>query len=340
MHGQFRYLKRLGAAAVLMAALPPEASGHVKWFAPYDVATTPRALLDVSSSAFWLLVGASLIAMWTLCKVEETAFGIALLRAVDSISVALRARTEDLLRAATAAFFIAVGVAGNIILTPELRTDSAAISWLQFVIALGTFWRSTLVLSSIGIVVLYAIGIAHYGIFHMMDYPIFLGAAGYLALTGLRRELFGLRPLDVARWAASITLMWASVEKWAYPQWSFPLLQMHPRLTMGLDAVIYMTLAGVVEFGLAFALLWTPLVRRLAALMLSGMFISAVIEFGKVDAIGHLLIVAILLAIAVDDEPKTTRAPLWAPALYCAALLAYLAFYYGSHALLFKPGVS
>src|SRR5262249_16639 len=168
-------LGRLIAAAVLISALPPEAVAHVKWFAPYDIATTPRALLDVSSSAFWLLVGSSLIVMWTACKVELTTFGAALLRAADGISVALRARTEDLLRAATAAFFIAIGVAGNIILTPDLKTDSATISWLQFAIALGMFWRSTLVLSSIGMVVLYAIAIANYGVFHMMDYPIFLG---------------------------------------------------------------------------------------------------------------------------------------------------------------------
>ena len=131
--------------------------------------------------------------------------------------------------------------------------------------------------------------------------------------------------------------MWASIEKWAYPQWSLPLLETHPRLTMGFDASIYMTLAGFVEFGLAFALIWTPLVRRLAALMLTGMFVSAVLEFGKVDAIGHLLIVAILLTIAADDEPRLARSPILAPAVYCAALIGFISVYYGSHVLLFKP---
>src|SRR5262249_44139886 len=97
------------------------------------------------------------------------------------------------------------------------------------------------------------------------------------------------------------------------------------------------TLAGVVEFGLAFALLWTPLVRRLAALMLSAMFVSAVFEFGKVDAIGHLLIVAILLAIAVDDQPRTARSPFLAAAYYFRAFITFFALYYGSHILLFPP---
>ena len=340
MYEPVSQLNRLAIAVIASSVidavtLSSRASAHVKWFASYDVAATPRALLDVSSSAFWLLVGCSLIGGWTLCKLEQTTLGAALLRSMDSISIALRSRTEELLRAATAAFFIAIGTVGTFILTPELKTDSAAISWLQFAIALGMFWRATLIFSAVGIVTLFGVGIVSYGAFHMMDYPIFLGVAGYLALTGLRREFFGLRPLDVARWATVITLMWASVEKWAYPEWTFPLLELHPTLTLGLDPSFYMTLAGIAEFGLAFTLLWTPLVRRLGALMLLAMFISAVLEFGKLDAIGHLLIVAILVATAIDDEPRVARPPLLAPAFYSGAMLAILAAYYGAHSWIF-----
>ena len=42
-------------------------------------------------------------------------------------------------------------------------------------------------------------------------------------------------------------------------------------------------------FALAFALVWTPLVRRVGAIALAAMFTSAVLEFGKIDAIGHLM---------------------------------------------------
>ena len=58
--------------------------------------------------------------------------------------------------------------------------------------------------------------------------------------------------------------MWASVEKWAYPGWTFPVLHAHPDLSMGLDPKFFMSAAGIMEFSLAFALLWTPLVRRIA----------------------------------------------------------------------------
>ena len=57
----------------------------------------------------------------------------------------------------------------------------------------------------------------------MMDYPIFLGTAAYLAMTSLGcTSLLGLRPFDVARIGAAVTLLWASIEKWAYPEWTYP----------------------------------------------------------------------------------------------------------------------
>ena len=159
-------------------------------------------------------------------------------------------------------------------------------------------------LSVLGIVVLFAIAVARYGVFHLADYPIFLGFAAYLALRGLHLDLFGIRPIDVVRWCAAITLMWASVEKWAYPQWSFPLLIEYPALSFGYEPEYYMRAAGVVEFTLALALTWTPLVRRCAAIVLIAMFTSAAVQFGKLDVIGHALIVVVLLGIVGDDAER------------------------------------
>jgi hypothetical protein len=79
----------------------------------------------------------------------------------------------------------------------------------------------------------------------------------------------------------------------------------------------------------------TPLVRRVAAILLAGMFTSAVLEFGKIDAIGHLMIVIILVAIAVDDAPAPEHAPAFVPAYFCAALVGFVAVYYVAHAVLF-----
>ena len=209
--------------------------------------------------------------------------------------------------------------------------------FLQLVIAAGMISRKTIPFSAGGIAVLFGWAIYQYGAFHLADYPVFLGIAAYLALIGLQRDLFGVRPLDVVRWAAAITLMWASVEKWAYPQWTFPLLANHPGMTFGYDPEFFMRAAGVIEFTLAFALLWTPLVRRCAAVLLAVMFVSAILDFGKIDAIGHAPIIAVLLVILADDAPATNklRYAALAPVGYGIALAVFLGAYYLAHALLF-----
>lgn len=136
---------------------------------------------------------------------------------------------------------------------------------------------------------------------------MFLGVAAYLVLSGLGISPIGLRPLDLVRYAAAVTLMWASVEKWAYPEWTAPLIAAKPDMTMGTTPELFMRSAGVIEFTLAFSLIWTPLVRRMAAIILAAIFISAVFEFGKVDAIGHSGIVVVLLGIAADDARRAVR---------------------------------
>jgi hypothetical protein len=318
-----------------------EASAHVKWFCAFDVAGSPNGLENVLCPDFELLVSLAILVMLAGCLLEESPLGSPISRALDRVTSFLRTDTDMLVRAVCAFFFVALWSTGGILLTPELTTTSPEISWLQLAMAAGLIWRRTSPLSALGIVFLFAVAVWNYGAFHLADYPIFLGIAAYIALTGLQRNLFGIRPLDVLRWAAAITLMWASIEKWAYPQWSFPLFIEHPSLNMGYDTEFFMRAAGVIEFTLAFALVWTPLVRRWAAIVLAAMFISACFAFGKIDVIGHAPIIVVLLAIVGDDakvEVKMRHLAL-APVGYAVALTLFLAAYYGMHALLFGTAI-
>jgi hypothetical protein len=322
---------RIGLA---LALLPVPAAAHVKWFAPYDVPAQPQPLDLVFNATFIELFLVGIVAFSAVCLLDRTPVGAALARGIDSLCAGIRAHDEEFYRAGTGAFFIALFTLGDIILTPELKTDVAVVPWLQAAIALGMLWRTTMPLSAAGIVALYAYGIEKYGIFHLLDYPIFLGLACYLALTSLGLKVGSLRAIDVARWGAAITLMWASVEKWAYPQWTYPVLAAHPDLAFNYSPSFYMMAAGFMEFSLAFALLWTPLVRGLAAAVLAFMFISAVVPFGKIDAIGHLMIVVILITVGADNGQVTRRASL-APIVYVAALALDLTAYYGLHAVIY-----
>jgi hypothetical protein len=90
-------------------------------------------------------------------------------------------------------------------------------------------------------------------------------------------------------------------------------------------------------FGLAFALLWTPVARRAAAMVLALMMGAAVYEFGSMDALGHLLIIVILIATltegAHDREgaQSTMHSMMLAPLAKGVALGAVFFGYYVAH---------
>jgi hypothetical protein len=321
--------------------VPASASAHVKWFCNFDVATQPRALEQVIGFDFVALTGIAISVLLAGYVLDRTALGIAIARALDRVTAGIRRHSDLLVRATCGFFLVALWTMGGTMLTPELKTTSAWLPQLQLGMAAALLWRPTVPLVTVGIAVLFGLAIHDYGLFHLLDYPIFLGVAVYLALTAWPRlNIPAIRPLDLLRWSASVTLMWASIEKWAYPQWTLPLYLGHPAMTLGYDFELFMRAAGVIEFTLAFALLGTPLVRRASAMILIGMFVSAILEFGKLDAVGHSVIIAVLAVLAADDARPVARPRSWRllarPALgYAAALLAFLSVYYGMHAVLF-----
>jgi hypothetical protein len=331
-----------GILAMLFWIVGVQSAGaHVKWFCAYDVAGQPRGLENVLCQDFELLLGIALLWLLAGCVIERTSLGEAMTRAIDRVTIGLRLHTEAMIRVVCGFFFVSIWAVGGILLTPELKTTSHLVGLLQIAIAAGVLSRRTMPLSGLGIVILFALGIRDYGAFHLADYPIFLGIAAYLALVGLQKDAFGISPLDIVRYATAVTLMWASVEKWAFPEWSFPLFIEHPGLALGFETEFYMRAAGVVEFTLAFALLWTPLVRRYAAAVLAGMFISACFAFGKIDTIGHSAIIAILFAIIADNRrvEHDQRVPWLAPVGHCAALTITLLAYYFGHAAIFNTSI-
>jgi hypothetical protein len=339
--GQLPFAAAVPVTFLISVALTGPASAHVKWFCAYNVAGQPDGLENVLCPNFELLTGLSILALTAGAVLEGTIVGSAILSVADRLTGFLRDNIETVFRASVAFFFISIWAVGGILLTPELKTSSGLVAAVQLGIAAGMLSRRTMPLSALGICLLYAIAVWKYGFFHLADYPVFLGVAAYLALVGLQTNLFGARPIDVLRWTAGITLMWASIEKWAYPEWSYPLFITHPEMTFGFTPDFYMQAAGAVEFALAFSLMWTPLVRRVGAVMLAVMFMSAVFEFGKIDLIGHTLIVVAFLGILADDggKPARLRDSWLLPFSYASSLAVFLMTYYVMHKVLFGTSI-
>lgn len=323
-----------GCVVVGSIAMTNTAAAHVKWFVNCNVSDDPLPLYVVFTTTFFQFLALFLSLFYLACLAERTAFGSILSRVLDRCTAPLHARADELLRAAAAVSFALLWADGTVILTPELKGSSMSLSAIQLLIPIYLFSRATLPAAGVGIIVLYGYAIAAYGLFHMLDYPVFVGLGIYFILSVSRNvKLLALRCL-VLRWTVALSLLWPSMEKFVYPSWVAAIAIVHPELTLGFPVATVISAAGIVEFGLSFALLWTPLPRRLAALALMALLTSATLDFGKVDGIGHLMIVAILLVVFSDPEGKPQHChPALAPLVSSAALLATIFLYVGGHAL-------
>jgi hypothetical protein len=333
---------RFFPALFVIPALAGPAEAHVKWFAPYIVGASPRPLATtLTDPFFWLGIALVLVFFLAARLAEPTRFGSALSLGMTRIGAPLDARLDDFLRAAIAAFFIAIFSVGGIYLTPDLKTDSPVIPWVQLVIALCLFFRSTMPVAAICVVGLWLTALRDYELFHLLDYlALGLGVAGYMWLAAARNPVLHRARFEVLRWGVAIALMWSSLEKFAYPDWFYPLVVEKPFLTFGLPRDAFIPMAGVAEFTLGFGLLSTPMIRRLSALALLVIFNAAVYPFGRIDLIGHGLIMAALVAIAVHPWGQDrVRAPefLTIPTRLATALALFATLYWGSHGLIYAP---
>ncbi|WP_428376761.1 hypothetical protein [Lichenicoccus sp.] len=304
-----RALKRGRRAAILLGAVPApglysaQAFAHVKWFCTnVDVSSPPLGLRDVVSPfflqiclGFLILVAAGVYVDCWIARLWPR-----------SLSAGTRLQwAEDLLvRGGIAMYCVFLwnrtavvpwGHAGAI-LTPELLDHDRLVGGLQIAVAVLVLWRRTCPAAAALVALLFGYGVARYGIFHMTDYVYFIGFIVYLALTAASSRLRAVR-LPVLGATLGFSLMWTAVEKFLYPQWTAQILLEHPDITAGLPVASVIVIAGFVEFSLAFYLVTGRGLLRIGALAFMAVFVSAIPEFGRLDSVGHVPIIAILLAI-------------------------------------------
>ncbi len=333
----------LTSAAMLIWATPAEA--HVKWFAPYIVGAPPAPVADTLTSLwFWAAIVLGLFAFITTRALERTRLGEAALGVMDRATDPLWRRLDDFVCLVVGAFFVAIFAVGGVYLTPDLKTPAEWVSWMQLFIAFGVFSRRTMPFSAGGILLLWLLAMQDYDLFHLLDYlALGVGVAGYLFLASSNDSEWRKHRFEVLRWGVAIALMWSSLEKFAYPDWFYPLVEEKPFLTFGLPRDAFIPMAGVTEFALGFGLIWTPLVRRLSAAALLVIFTAAVFPFGRVDLIGHALIMAMFVAIAADHTrevhfiPTLKKSLKSVPVGLAMALVIFATGYWGLHFALYGP---
>lgn len=337
--------------ALILVFTNSSASGHVKWFcSTADVREMPKALQAVLTPTFMVIfsVFATMVFLgfildggaarrWPLLASCGERF--------DNIE-------ERVVRVAIGGYFLLLWDKGAVVpwehgtralLTPELDVSRAWIGTVQALIAVLVTTRVTCVFAAVGVLILYGDGIWQFGIFHMTDYVFFPGIAAYLALTAYGTAKALRLRVPILSGSLAFGLMWTAVEKFVYPQWTLQIVTVHPVLDFGFDPRFVVVMAGFVEFTLAFFIMTGRGLVRFGAAGYALIFVGAIPTFGHLDAVGHIPIVGILLAVClhgasplqrvlrVNDLGRIANAAAIA-GVYIGTLSVFLAMYYGLHA--------
>ena len=336
-------------ALVFIAALCAySVQAHVKWFVEFDVSRAPAPIGEVLTGNFVKMFLVSVAAVYIFFLVDRYIYEKGYLAAFDQKLKMFDDRAILIMRVAAGIFFVSLFVwylvyGTTFYLTPELKTTAAFVPWVHLATALSLTWRRTAPLAGVAIFILWIAAARDFGVFHVLDYMIFLGIGYFFLVSAAKGKNILKSGLVVLFACTGLTLIWASVEKFAYADWTNPLFEKTPEMLAGMTPSRFMMISGFVEFFVTFILLGAvSVVGRLVSLGLMSIFVLAVLQFGIVDAIGHLMIVAILFVLIVRG-PTNAREMLilWDKSLFTEAYfmtgLYFLAFamifilYYGLH---------
>jgi hypothetical protein len=339
---------------ILLAGLveSDSAHAHIKWFDHYDLTQPPLPIGEVVSPQFVYFFLGSILLIYVFFWFDRYVYRKRILDDVLRRFTVTEPVAFMIMRGAAFVFFAAISAYGmfgqGFFLTPELKTDDRWVPWVQLALALSALNRRTVPLIGLGAAVLFAAAVTQYGVFHMLDYLIVIGVSYYFLAAAMSDAGWLMSRYVVLYATTGLTLLWACIEKWGYPPWTYPLLARNPDLLMGLDAPTFMVLAGYVEFTLTFMLLSSAsLLSRAIALGFGSIFALAIFKFGMIDAVGHLLIMAILFVLIVHGPTKgrnlvvLDQKSLWTEAYFMTSnyifffVMAFIA-YYGLHYLAFE----
>ncbi len=295
-------LRAAGAALATLCVglvLAPVASAHVKWFSRFSYADAPRAFTEVLSVrvALLALLAAAAIGVLVLLdrRLDDAAPYKRLARWLDQ----RRDAADGILRAATGASLL-LSWQGGALLAQELPAPAWA-GWLQFVVALLLVFPATVPVAGALLLGLFVVAVAQAGAFHLLDYAVFAGVGYALLVSRMPVERLRASGLPALYATAGFSLMWLALEKLVYPGWAGYVLEQNPALTLGLDPGFFLDGAAFVELTLGFLLLIGLLERPLAVLV-TLVFFTTTLVFGKEEVIGHTILHGALLVFLLQGK--------------------------------------
>ena len=289
------------------------AQAHVKWFSQFSFADRPRMLSEAITPLFIGLTVLSMVVIGALVPLDRGLRNLSFFKRMEAWLDSKKDESTLIMRMAMGATFL-LAWQGDAMLAPDLKLGplgalGPTIGWIEFALALLLILPKTTPLAGLGLLGLYGYGIVHYGLFYMLDYVHFAGIGIYLALS----QVNNLRLRDIRLPALYATvgfaLSWVALEKIIYPEWALYLLQQNPQLSLGLPVDFFLLSAAFVEFSLGYLLI-ICLFERPLALIITLVFFTTTLVFGKVEVVGHTALHAALIIFLLNGPGTVYRAPI------------------------------
>ncbi|MEM7326647.1 MAG: DoxX family membrane protein [Actinomycetota bacterium] len=298
----------IGTAAAVQLLVEGPAAAHVKWFSDFDFRDPPLSFTEILDTGFWIGLTVAVAVIGVLPAIDRWLDTHAIYVRVNDWLHERRSVSDPILRYLVAASLI-LAWGSEALLVPELAEPAGWVGWLQLGLAILLLIGRWNRIAGAGVLLLWLVGVFEYGALHMLDYLTYVGIAGFLALrTSDEAETRGLAlPLLYA--TVGVSLIWAGFEKLVYPEWSFTVLDTRPILRLGLPADVFLELAAFVEISLGFLLI-IGLLGRPLALVITGVFMTSTIIFGRVEVIGHTPLHAALIVFLLQGAGSVYPAPI------------------------------
>ncbi len=123
---------------VLLTICTVTAEAHVKWFFDYDVTKPPTPIGEVLDGTFVKMFLVSVVACYLFFLADRYIYEEGILAEFDKKMKMFDNAANSIIRGAAGIFFLtlfgwwALGVGQSFYLTPELKTDSPIVPWIQF----------------------------------------------------------------------------------------------------------------------------------------------------------------------------------------------------------------
>jgi uncharacterized membrane protein YphA (DoxX/SURF4 family) len=285
------------------------AGAHVKWFTQYSFSDAPLSFREVLTGNFFLLSSLSVFVISLLILLEERLMSVSWISRIDSWFAERSDHILYVMRIGVGVTLVWCWQAGTL-LAPELKTSTNWAVWLQLLVAFLLVFPKTIPLAGAGLLILYAIGIYLFGLFHMFDYLLYVGVSWFFLVYESRKPRLKITALPALYATLGFCLIWLGIEKLVYPSWAKLLLQEHPQLALGVPHDFFVTAAALVEISLGFMIL-VCFRERLLAMVITLVFLLTTLVFGREELVGHTLIHTVLIVFLFAGPGEATPPLHW-----------------------------